>query len=61
MTLPNEKYASRLTWGLALLGQDVVILIISNMPEVIRAERFPNLPTTPSPDRYAACFGKVQT
>jgi len=31
------------------------------MAAVVRAERFPNPPATPSPDRYAACFGKFQT
>jgi len=46
--------------GFGVIG-DVVIFIISNMAAVVRAGRFSNLPTTPSPDRYAACFGKVQT
>jgi len=35
----TEKHEP-LTWGLALLGQDVVIFIISNMAAVVRAGRF---------------------
>jgi hypothetical protein len=35
--LIDEKKNERLTWGLALLGQDVVILISSNMAAVVRA------------------------
>jgi hypothetical protein len=41
------------TLCLALLGQDVVIFIFNNMAAVVRAGRFSNLPTTPSPARCA--------
>ena len=33
----TTKMGERLTWGLAKLGQDVVIFIISNMAAVVRA------------------------
>ena len=36
----DEKNNEPLTWGLALLGHDVVIFISSNMAAVVRAGRF---------------------
>jgi hypothetical protein len=33
----TEEKGERTTWGFAILGQDVVIFIISNMAAVVRA------------------------
>jgi hypothetical protein len=36
----TTKKGERTTWGLALLGQDVIIFIFSNMAAVVQAGRF---------------------
>jgi hypothetical protein len=35
--LTKAKKGEHITWGLALLGQDIVIFIINNMAAVVRA------------------------